>query len=287
MAEPKTGSPWYVPVSLANKHLPATELTAEETGDEPGIVIGMETPQSSKVGYKAYTLNSKIVLQAIQDPTSGYGHGQKKKGRAEFVPSNFVPVKMRGIKAAMDAYGKARWRPDMEDFIPELMSRRIISALVQLKELNRGYLVGCNDWNNAMKKPQVAAFLWMGKKGDEELEGPHEFATLDVGTQGYNEVGSQLGRKKHKVPVYNLPTLLGEEKLSKLRKLVPGGEVVVLKHKNAAVKLQSMLWKMQGYIAEHQWADEEEAPRRISYDRRGQLVDEPFELNEEPHKTSK
>ncbi len=265
MKEPETGSPWYIPVSLANEHLPATKLAAENPEVGSGAATEREKTQPFKVGYKIYTLNTKTVLQAIQDPTSGYSHSQKKKkGKTEFVPSNFIPVKMRGIKAAMDAYGKARWRPDMEDFIPELMSRRVISSLVHLKELKRGYLVGCRDWDDAFKKPQAAAYLWMGKKGDNELEGPHEFATLDVGTQGYNEVGSQLGRMKHKVPVYNMRTILGENKLSQLRKHFPDSKVVVLKHKNATVRPQSMLWKMQGYIAKHQWADEDEAPQRTS-----------------------
>ncbi|KAH7360255.1 hypothetical protein BKA65DRAFT_390314 [Rhexocercosporidium sp. MPI-PUGE-AT-0058] len=240
MSDPKTGDPWYVPTELAKKHLPGKERE--------------EKPTPSKIGYQVYTLNRRDLLQSIVDPESG--QKRTSRGRPRKVHAKLLPGNWQGIKSVTKAYGDSGWREDMEDFVPMLMGRRLSEALVHLCKLKRGYLVGCSDWKDAFKKPQVAAFLWTGNRRGEETEGPPEFATLDVGNQDFDAVGPQLGRKKRKVPVYNLQTLLGKEKMDELRELVPKSvfekEVVVLKHKNVTVELQSQLWKIQGYLAEHQ-----------------------------------
>ncbi|KAH6720331.1 hypothetical protein BKA61DRAFT_594674 [Leptodontidium sp. MPI-SDFR-AT-0119] len=272
MSDPKTGDPWYVPTRLANKHLPAMEKEhldkvkeLEEVEELKGVealegsedsenatAVVVEKPTPSKIGYQVYTLNRKDLLQSITNSESK----RTSRGKTRSIHSRFLPAKWHGIKSVMKAYNDSAWRPDMGDFVRILMGRRISEALVHLCKLKRGYLVGCSDWEDALKKPQAAAFLWTGNRGDEEIEGPPEFATLDIGSQDFDAVGPQLGRKKRKVPVYNLLTLLGKEKMDELRQLVPKSvfekEIVVLKHKNVTVELQSLLWKIQGYLAEYQ-----------------------------------
>merc|ERR1712225_219760 len=66
-----------------------------------GLESGMEVdekPRPSKMGYQAYTLNSKFLLSGMVDTTSG---------------------------SKRTNYGKASWRPDMDDFVTMLMGRRI------------------------------------------------------------------------------------------------------------------------------------------------------------------
>lgn len=150
----------------------------------------------------------------------------------------------------------------MADFVLELMRRRIVEHLVALGKLKRGYLVGCADWEDAASKPQVAAFLWTG--GDPDIEHdyePGEYSTLDLGMKGGLKGGEK--KRERKVPVYNLRILLGQEKLVELRQTIGnemfGRELVALKHKNMTVELQTKLWRLQGYVAEHHGVQQEAA----------------------------
>ncbi|KAL2074228.1 hypothetical protein VTL71DRAFT_8006 [Oculimacula yallundae] len=265
MSQPETGEPWYVPTKLANKHLPAksreildqaeeleeaeemveTDEAKEETALEP-------KPTPSTIGYQAYTLNRKVLLQSMLK--IGNRNGGKN---TEMIHRTLIPVGWRSVKSAQKFYQGSGWREDMEDFVPMLMGRRISEALSHLWSLKRGYLVGCADWEDALKKKQVAAFLWTGGKGDgeAEVEGLPEFATLDVGSEGFDTAGPVQGRRKRKVPVYNLQKLLGKEKMDELRQQVPNSvfeaNILVLRHKRVTVELQSQLWKIEGYLAEH------------------------------------
>ncbi|KAH7395855.1 hypothetical protein BKA64DRAFT_71436 [Cadophora sp. MPI-SDFR-AT-0126] len=281
MSDPTTGEPWYVPANLAKKHLSTEKREAVDKVEEAELgkldeldsgmgkdssakvaeLVRVEEQESrmeaeakarpSKMGYQGYTLNSKVLIGGMVDTASGSKRSNKgKAGQAKFIPGGWRPV-----KSAMQTYGKAGWRPDMDDFVTILMGRRISEALLYLARKKRGYIVGCTDWEDALKKSQVAAFLWTGSLNGDMSTGPPEFATLDVGTQDIGDVGPQLAKKKRKVPIYNLPALLGKEKLEELRKSVPNSvfekEVVVLKHKNVTVEVQSRLWKLQGYMAEY------------------------------------
>lgn len=255
MTDPKARQPWYVPASLSDKHLPTQKKAVGDQEDDPEL--GIEKSQRQRIGFKVYTLNSKLAIDAMQDVSE---YKRSHTDQQQHGQSNLIPLKMRSFQGAMKAYSHSKWRPDMGDFVLELMKRRILSSLKHLWALKRGYLVGCTDWDDALAKPQAAALLWLGKLGDESIAGPPEFATLDIGTSASNEVQSGLGKKKRKVPVFNLEALLGKEKLADLRALAPDCELLVLKHKNATVETQSKLWKLQGYLAQHPWAIREMTP---------------------------
>ncbi|KAK0101388.1 hypothetical protein ONS95_006563 [Cadophora gregata] len=283
MSDPTSGEPWYVPANLANKHLPIKEREAlneaeeaqdlQQLGDldngrekdvsdempdlrtSKGLESGIKSDdksRSSKMGYQAYTLNGRVLLGDMVDTSAPSRANKGRAGQAKFIPGGW-----RQVRPAMQSYGKAGWRPDMDKFITTLMGRRIAEAFVHLSGMKRGYMVGCTDWNDALKKPQVAAIFWTGSvNGDRDVStGPADFATLEVGSQEFGDVASQPGKKKRKVPVYNLLTLLGKDKMDEVRGLVPNSvferEVVVLKNKNATVEVQSLLWKLQGYVAEY------------------------------------
>lgn len=155
----------------------------------------------------------------------------------------------------------------MDGFVLELMRRRAVEGLVYLVGLKRGYVVGCVDWEDATRKPQIGAILWTRGTGSEEIvaakdeqvnHGPPEFATLI------------FGKDKGKVPMHNLRMLLGKEKLQELREKCPSGifdkELTVLRHRNVTVDLQLRLWKLQGYLAEYKeyiHADSQEMDMKI------------------------
>jgi len=211
------------------------------------------TPQ---IGHTAYTLANKTVLSAMQRK-DGFARPVREKiariAARRGIPTiiygahtHLVPNRYRLSKTATKVVGMASWRPDMDDFVLNLMRRRTMEALVRLVGLKRGYVVGCNEWEDALAKPQVGAYLWTGGNLEKETEAPAEFATLNV-KRGVDET--------RKVPVHNLRTLLGKEKLAELRVKTPSGmfqnEVLVLKHKNMTVELEMWLWKLQGYLAEY------------------------------------
>jgi hypothetical protein len=64
-----------------------------------------------------------------------------------------------------------------------------------------------------------------------------------------------------KRPLHNLVRLLGQEQVGNLRAQVPSiarTEFTVLKNKPKTLKVQLMLWKLQGYLAPFEDAEEQE-----------------------------
>ncbi|CZR68925.1 uncharacterized protein PAC_18826 [Phialocephala subalpina] len=237
LAHPETGGPCFLPTSLTRKG-----KRVDESGDELGAIGGVT----------GYTLSSKRALDSIQNPLGGYY--KTRGGNSQRVHHKLIPTHIKSVKEAMRMVGGLKWRPDMADFVLELMRRRVVEHLMDLGNVKRGYLVGCVDWEDAASKPQVAAFLWTGGRPNvESVSEPTEYSTLDLGMEGGLKGGEK--KKKKKVPVYNLRILLGREKLAELKKSFGNGmfdrELVALKHKNMTVELQSKLWRLQGYVAEH------------------------------------
>ncbi|KUJ10985.1 uncharacterized protein LY89DRAFT_595519 [Mollisia scopiformis] len=235
LSHPITGVPYFLPASLSRKH------TKEKTEERPKMIEGITS----------YTLNYRKALSSMQNPTGGYF--TSRSGSNKRAHHRLVPQGLRDVKPAMKMVMASRWRPDMEDFVLELMRRRCVEHLVDLASLKRGYLVGCADWEDAASKPSVAAFLWTGGIGDEPINPPTDFATLDLGMEGGLKGGEK--KKRRKVPVYNLRNIIGEEKLIELRNVgsgIFGRDVVALKHKKMTVELQMQLWKLQGYMADYE-----------------------------------
>jgi hypothetical protein len=281
MEHPETGIPWYVPRSLAVAKKGEPQLLEEQAGLELERKEDMEQPsQSNKtsaefttaLGYTVYVLASQHILRAMQDP-KGYGrkHSKKTKYMAKLrgivipengPPSRFIPDRYRQSKSAAKFLSAAGWREDMHEFILRLMRRRIVENLVTLTNLKRGYVVGCSEWEDALAKPQIGAFLWTGGAGEMEegVDAPPEFATLDT------TIGRKEESKTKKIPVHNLRRLLGKDKLAELREKLPSGifkrDVVVLKHKQQTVDVEMQLWRLQGFLAEYRnlYRDLEEPP---------------------------
>jgi len=232
IAHPETGVPWYLPRSLTSPRTVAgrEENPQESKGEEMGVGDELkEDSGTATIGPKVYTLARKELLRQMK---TGSPH------------KRFPSERLRKYKESNEVIGKAQWRQDMDDFILELMRRRVVESLVHLGGLKRGYLVGCDSWEDAMAKPQVGVLLWTGGIGEQNVDEPPEFATL-----------FKTKERQRKVPVHNLQRLLGQKKLEELKSKFSNGlfgrELLAVKHKNATIALQLKLWKLQGYLAEY------------------------------------
>jgi hypothetical protein len=76
-------------------------------------------------------------------------------------------------------------------------------------------------------------------------EGPHPFACLDI----------HRPTRPDRVPVFNLPRLLGPEMVAEIRSKVPAGgadvEWLLVMRKNTTMRLLELLWGLEGYLAEY------------------------------------
>lgn len=204
-----------------------------------------------KLGPTNWLLSRQGLIRAMQDPASGYGPEPWKRFSG-VLQQSYLPRKI--IQCA-------NWRSDMDAFILELMRRRTREALEDLPALERGYVLGCNTWGQALKPGrQSAVILWTGPEiSDGEIDdeampqvhGPPEFATVDIKP---SDSKSPDARKRSKIPVHNLRRLLGRSHLQRLRAKchIYNKELVILKDKRRVVDVLLRLWKLQGYMAHHE-----------------------------------
>ena len=246
VAHPDTHQPWYVPRSLTSPHSPPT-------APRPDVAA-----RGTAVGGNAWVLARHALLRGTVVRGSG-------------LPTSPARRLMRHRQLTWRAWPKmVHWRPDIDGFVLELMRRRVVEGLTYLCGRQRGYLVATAGWSDAvMKKKQVGAFLWADRDGAEaEMGGPGaemggsgaaaaalepgEFATVDV-REG-----------KRRLPVYNLPVLLGPAHVRALRTKMPkifDAAVVVLKDKRRTVDVRLRLWKLQGFHAQYEQIEALHAPR--------------------------
>lgn len=227
LSHPDTGIPYLLPTSLTRKH----------SGEE-GIPEEKTRPIGGMTGYviaNGSTLESMQVSKQSKQPAH----------------LNLLPSSVRSVKTAMNMFSSSKWRPDMAEFVLELLRRRCVEHLLHLASLKRGYVVACVDWEDASSKRSVGVFLWTGGREDNPMPSPADFATLDLGMEGGLKGGEK--KKRRKVPVYNLRSLLGQKKLAHLMAQSGVFErvVVAVKHKLMTIDLEMKLWKLQGYIADY------------------------------------
>jgi hypothetical protein len=238
LEHPETKEPWYLPRSLTSAYSASASL-------QPADV----QPRGTSVGGKYYTLARYALLQGAVTKRSGIPPPPMRFTRAR---QHELKVWPKNIK----------WRDDMHTFVLELMRRRVVENLEYLCTRRRGYVVKTESWDEARKKKQIGAFLWIGKGDIDQADGgsedaaavtstmlePGEFATLDIKTGN-----------KTKLPVHNLQVLLGQEHVKALREKysnVFNAEIVVVKDKKATADIILRLWKLQGFLAKYEGMEE-------------------------------
>jgi hypothetical protein len=243
MAHPESGEPWYMPTSLTkfepgnkrprlghgstHENFNETSFESMELGDTKE-----DEEMGNKVGYNVYTISSMRELNKLH--------------QTKFKAHTLIPNRLRRINSAMNVASIAVWRQDMGVFLHTLWQRRISEHLTYLKGLKKGYVVDCEDWEDAKRKTQVGAFLWIGtaEGNDNAMKPPQQWATIDI------PYGHRVFRETRKVPVYNMQTLLGEEPLAELKiRGILKGKIVVVKDKKVTLNLRMKLWKFQGFLA--------------------------------------
>jgi hypothetical protein len=250
MAHPETGEPWFVPTGLESK-VPANAVSAEgsaaEAETEADEDVEAEEPSDSNEaqlppkpipprGPSAYTLSYQPLFQEMLVPKSPYLKGWKSLGRrSEHGGNRLTP-----------ALNAAQWRLDMDSYILEVMRRRVVEGLTHFARLvvedGRGYVVKLEKWDDALGQRHRGCVLYLGPMdgGQSEEYVPPRLSKMDVPDVKFSRV----------LAVHNLRVILGEEHLARLReqsKLFREGSLFHL-GRQATVKLQMMIWKLQGYM---------------------------------------
>ncbi|KAL3419556.1 hypothetical protein PVAG01_08054 [Phlyctema vagabunda] len=218
---------------LSKDNVDSAEETPENLASGPSKALPNHT---SKLGSNIYILARRDLLNNMLEGKSF------KFGWASFTgPRMFRYPKLRAVAKDFS------WRIDMDTFTLELMRRRAAESLFTLIGRRKGYIISATDWNDAKAKPQTGAILCLG-----EDEGPPEMATLSIGN----------GKKKiRKVAVHNLQVLFGPAHIQQLKEKSPVFEshLLVMRHRKATTDLQLMLWKLQGFLAEHRETEESQS----------------------------
>ena len=141
----------------------------------------------------------------------------------------------------------------MAEFMLDLMRQQVFQGIVSLSDrLSAIYIVPCKSWDEVGLKACAGAVLWLGRQridGDGQGAGDVESAFEGDGPPPY----AMVEYRGKQIPVYNLKTLLGEQRLQDLREKCPAirdSDLAVLKERNLSLDMQMWLWKLMGYLAQ-------------------------------------
>jgi hypothetical protein len=291
VSHPETGKPWFVPCDLETKVPTTSAVTGEKISEEaeteldPAEDQPLETaeelspndtqdtaspenpPQQLQVapaprpalrqpgtptrkGPSAYVLSRQRLLRELQLPNSLY-FGQHRR---------LLRQSDRGQGVLTAVLNSATWTADMDAVLLELMRRRALEGLLHVARLvrdqGRAYLAPCARWDDAKELSYRGCLLFLGTPSAAGVGGsgeseyvPPKLSTMDVGPVKFGRM----------LAVHNLPVLLGEEHVARLRReseLLGNGSLFMLAGL-ATVKLQMLLWKLQGYVP---WEELPEIP---------------------------
>ncbi len=231
-----------------------TQKLAADQGNKSlgGPPVGLEHTPSEAEKLPAYQPDARMVARysVVRDSQVQVG---KYKGWHRILPKRLLrknTVKVRDIV----------WREDMETFILQLLRDRVVQRLKHLLYGGSGFLAKSDAGLDGLKEDMhVGCVLWLGPKSSvyqKETEVPFKTGlpplptsariddTLDLMTMDY--FGAQ-------VPIHNLVKLLGKRHLEQLRESGSffDAEVVIIKYKLNTSPARRQLWRLQGYLTEH------------------------------------
>lgn len=143
----------------------------------------------------------------------------------------------------------------MDNFVLGLMRSRAVQHLLYFlkrdEETGTKCLRPCASWSAIKDLDHRGCVLWypvsevagyQGHTSPSEGNAPGEYAIMDI-------PGKQYGAS---LPVHNLEYLLGEKHLRNLREsAVFRDSNIVLLDQRRTIRLQLLLWRIQGYLASY------------------------------------
>lgn len=163
---------------------------------------------------------------------------------SEFLEKNstyhFGHMKMGGMMNISFQAQNAAWRVDMHEVIRDHLRGQITSGLLYLSKLceekGADYLIPENETKLKLYWFR-SCYLWLGEEPREP------FGVLDIeGTPGSAR------------PVYDLPRLLGEANVERLKTESPKlltGPLVLVKRRRTENLINKKLWRLQGFLADY------------------------------------
>ncbi|KAL8975640.1 MAG: hypothetical protein Q9197_000115 [Variospora fuerteventurae] len=234
---PKTGKPWQMPrlaldsnVIIPGEAASSTQTpqlpTTTSSNTDPGALSLSRDPARAVAG--SYIISQRSAMKFMSDI--------KRRSYLQMVPHRWK----------LDTRFKTDnivWREDMDDFVLDLMRRKVQRLLGYLSSRPAGYITACHNYEDVQKKHQPGAVLWLGNRIGDEPE-----TTKEVPPPPYAMVKY---RSASNIPVYNLPMLLGPDFLDQLRSSSKsfGGALAVIKQKRNTLESLMHLWKLMGYLA--------------------------------------
>lgn len=223
---PETNEGWFAPTNAAFKH------SQRNTEIKRAAAAGSPAPPDSRAGadehtprVKCYTASQQSILDAVE---------QKKGLRGTLLAMR------RGM--AMRAETNAPvWRSNMGGLVLQTIRKEIVDALVLRAGVKDNFYVEpCDKWEDIRDVDRRGCILWF--PADNET-GARQYATYDI-------PGAKYGSK---MVVHNLPWMLGEEEVVRLRSESPmfkDNNLLVLKtwRSKTVKELHMLLWRLHGYL---------------------------------------
>ena len=275
--DPRTGNPWLNPdeinVDFLGKHETSdssdrlvdsvpnafpensdlllkeqrgTELLAASSLQGLDTVLTVPQPPSSfspcplpVTQFSLELLSSPLVLDAISS--------LERRQIYRFIPllwKERIDIHRRGIV----------WRKDMSEYVLQRMRDAATRGLQYLSSRpGKMYLAPISEgWSGVNRVTQVGALLWtgVGEAGTFALSGPEGSVALEK-PKSKPPPYAMFDWRKHRIPIYNLPDLLGEGNARQLAELAPifKSELIAIKRKSNTAGLQMLFWKLMGYLA--------------------------------------
>ncbi|KAL8943611.1 MAG: hypothetical protein Q9216_000976 [Gyalolechia sp. 2 TL-2023] len=235
---PRTGKPWQIPTLALDQNVSVSGETSRpvrptDASNENDAATDSSAP-SAKRPARAVAGSHVISQRAAMKFMSKV----KRRSFMQMVPHRWKLDTRFNIDDLV-------WREDMDAFVLDLMRRKAVKLLKYLSSRPAAYIAKCEGYADIQSKHQPAAVLWLGQPDEEALP------TASEEPRSPPPYAMVKYRSACHVPVYNLPAILGSEHLDRLRvsSELYKGPLAVIKQKRNTIDILMHLWKLMGYLA--------------------------------------
>lgn len=276
---PKTGNPWHLPRASDYSRPKRKEDNppSNESVTPNKAITQTEEKNNPPPSPSEELLPSTPISIPTRIPTSPPPDLSTRTASASYYHSSHTSLKLltslprkkylgtipqRWLNDPTLEINKLVWRQDMPTFTLNLMRERACAALERLARSYGGYIVAFDSVEQVLKSRQVGAALWMGEANTEpaaegnQSSDPHISPPPQVKNNSPSPIPpppfyATLTYHAHYIPFYNLPSLLGVDRVQRLwaAKRQFQGPVVVVKKRNNTVYALMQLWGLMGYLA--------------------------------------